>query len=145
MTRLDSVQITSQWQNIAQAIIRSLPPGVDASPFTVPRVFQALIDGTFQAWFLWRVENGERRVCMIATTRWMKDAVTGGSDLWIFSLFGLVSVPEEALRNAFKTIESYAKGGGAKYVLAYSQVPRVLDIAKMLNANTDNRLIVWEV
>lgn len=98
-----------------------------------------------QAWIMVADREPKPEICMIATTRWGQDAVTGEKHLVLFSLYGYEPVGSEVLEDAFQTLARYARGGGASRILAYTCNPRVVELADQTGADTAWRFLHWRV
>jgi hypothetical protein len=80
-----------------------------------------------------------------AITAFQEDIGTGDRQLLIYSLFGYRYVREDLWKEGMKVIGEFAALYKCKKVIAYTCVPRIIEIAKSLGAAANYVFLHWEV
>jgi len=145
LIRLTSDQATRYWSDIKAHLIYTLSPQMEVSEESLNNVLESVLKGTSQVWVLMGEGEKAKEVYAMAVTTLTIEETTRTKNLLIYSLSGYRFVPEPLWRSAINTITAYAKGNGCYKVVAYTQVKRILTIAKDLGADTSVTLVGWEV
>ena len=147
LLRLQPRDITKHWEGISDAISKSLPPITTASAERMTFILRSLIVEVMQCWVLCKpdAENDTTEMYAIITTEYAIDPGSGTKNLLIFSLYGLQPVPQELWRDGFSTLQKFAKTNDCEGIIAFTDVPAVVEIAKSIGGNTDTRLIILGV
>lgn len=147
LLRLLEPQINDYWQVIRYAVQNSVPPFTYDSPEKMNNIYDALLNGDMQCWvYLDPKDNGESPdLDAVALTTVTQDGVSGVRNLEVYSLYGLAFMQDRAWQEGLQGLMEYAKGQKCHRIIAYSNVPRMIDVAKQLKANTDFTFIYWEV
>ena len=119
----------------------ALPPTGQATNEGLVEIFQSLLAGTAQAWVA--IQNETLKAAAI--TMIQVEAGTKVRNLLIYALCGYSGVSQDLWEEGFKTFKAFAKANDCRKIIAYSKVPRVMEIAQSLGASMDFRLLEWEV
>jgi hypothetical protein len=124
-------QISQYWPIIKYAIEGSLPPIANESPEKMNNLLTALLSDQMQCWVSYREEGeeGKRVMEAILVTTIVGDYCSSIKSLMIYSLYGF-SINEEAWISGFETIRKWGKAQGCNRIIAYSDVPRVIEVAQ---------------
>lgn len=141
LTKLLPDQISHYWDILKPAIEASLPPVVGETPDKMNRVLAALIDGSLHCWISSRIKNEERILEGMVVTKLLYDDVSDTRNLLIYCLYGLGVASDGAWRSGFITLAKWAKSRGCSRIVAYSDVPGILDIVNRLGGETKYRYI----
>ena len=144
LVKLTANQISDYWEPIKNAVRSSLPPTTNYNDEGMNEIFKSLLSDTMQCWALVG-EQGNIKV--IATTAFTKDIGTKQTNLLIYSLFatGGESISNSEWLDGWEGLKKFARERNVKKVLAYSNVPRVIDVVKSLGGRLEFNLISLEV
>lgn len=140
-TELLPEQISKFWDIIAFAVDQSLPPTVGDHPDKMNRILSSCMSGKTQVWASY--ENHQLKAILL--TRILFDDASDTKTLLIYSLYGYSQMSAETWLEGVNALKAYAASKGICRVTAYSDVPRVLEMAKRLGASTKYTLISFEV
>ena len=141
MRMLTSEQVSTYWDDIKAHLIYALPPHLGNSEDSLSRILEGLLVGTCQAWVLIH----EKEVYGMATTTYAIEAATMTKNLMIFSLSAYQVVSDELWEIAFNEIKGFAQKQECEKLIAYTSVPRILQLAGKLGADIGTTLLVWEI
>ena len=149
LLRLSADQISRYWEDIKTAIIAAVPPLARAEQQHISQLLENLLMDRLQAWLLVTKEGeGEKAVFDIKalgiTTVW-KDIGTGARSLLIYALYGYSYVEPAVWQAGFEGLKKFAASEGCHQIVAFTKVPRVLEIVKSLGGDSDTKLITLEV
>lgn len=144
LIRLEPSQVSRYWDDIKAALLYSVPPLVNADEEGLNNILTSLLARRMDAWVL--CEEGENgcNVFALAVTQEMMDPGTLERNLLIYSLCGYKFVPEKLWQDGFATLRRFARSVGLKRIVAYTKVPRIIEIAKGLGADCSTTLVSWE-
>lgn len=147
LIQLTPEQISKYYNDIEAGIKVSVPPLAKSSPEVVTRVMERLIGGTMQAWMLvdWTGPEKAPTIYALAVTVLYPDIGSGYLNLLIYALYGYVLVPDALWREGLETLKKYAASVGAGNVVAFTRVPRIVQIVEALGGDTATRFISLEV
>jgi hypothetical protein len=145
LIQLTPEQCTIYWEDLSTGIKNSMPPFAAVTDEGLNRVLENLLNGTMQAWVaLDRNEKGSF-VVAAAITMIHSEIGTGQKNLLIYSLFGYKFVQESIWKEGLSGIRQFAKSMECLKVIAYTSVPRVVEIAKSLGGSAEYTFLSWEV
>jgi hypothetical protein len=138
--RLLPEQVNDYWELLFHYVKAAMPKHL-RDHVKEASVLQAVFDERMQCW----VSMIEEQVHAVITTSIVNDEHLGTKSLLIYSLVSVKLMPEEEWAQALRTISKFARGNGCANIIAYSDVPRVWEIAEMLGMDTKQRVISLEV
>jgi len=139
--RLASDQCAGYWEDIKNVVAASMPTFADTSQDGMNQVLANLLDGHAQAWIA--LEAGA--VVAMAVTLLQTDVITGSKNLLIYALAGYGNIKKETWEEGFAVLRKFAASEGCFKVIAFSSVPRVVEIATNLGGDCSTRVLEWEV
>jgi len=146
LTQLTSNQIAKHWDEIKTHLETTLVPFVKVTPTMLNNIFEAFLAGRAQVWTSWKWDgDGQVKVYAMATTYIQIEPISGTRNLLIYSLSGYSFIAEDLWREGIEVIRKFAIECKCANILAYSSVPRVLEIASMLGGKIDTSYIEWKV
>jgi hypothetical protein len=86
----------------------------------------------------------EDRVHALFTTMFFNDPCRVRS-LFIYSLYAYEVVSLEMWKSAFDSLKVWARGNKCRYVIAYTENKRILEIVRSLGGNTSKVIVSLEV
>jgi len=141
LLRLSPEEVSRDWRLIKHAIIYGMPPrnGKDIDMEKVAsNVLTAIMAGVADVW-LSHVDN---KIHAVAVTVKSVDAVAEESALIIYSLYGCREMSRELWEEMLTGVRDYARAQGITVLSAFSDVPKVLEIASMLGFKRTNYLML---
>ena len=143
LVRLSPEQIVIYWERLRPTFIENLLPKVDKTPETVFRVLQSLLTESLQLWAGY--EEGEspieERIYGFIATSIDIDSISQERNLLIYSLFAVKKIPIEAWEEGIKILEEYKKLNKCSKLIAYTEVPEVLQLTKKLGFKSSSFLV----
>jgi hypothetical protein len=122
-----------------------MPPFTVVNDEGLNKILGNLLSGTMQAWVALDKNEKGSFVVAAAITMIHSEIGTGQKNLLIYSLFGYKFVQENIWKEGLEGIRQFAKSMECSKVIAYTSVPRVVEIAKSLGGSTEYVFISWEV
>jgi hypothetical protein len=149
LLKLSADQISRYWEDIKAAIIAAVPPLGTTDQGAVSQFLENLLMGRLQAWLLVEQQGeGERAVfnikALAVTTVW-RDLGTGAKNLLIYALYGYSFVEPALWKDGLGALKKFAEAEGCHQIVAFTKVPRVLQIVKELGGESEMRLVTLEV
>ena len=117
---------------------------MEVSDTAMNKIFQSLLQGQSQVWLLVG-DDESNTIYAMGITCFSTEAATDTKNLLIYSLSGYRSIPEDLWLTALNGIKDFAKAHDCFKIIAFTQVNRIVDIAKLVGGNTSTSLIYWEV
>lgn len=145
LLRLTDDQISAYWNNIRQTLLFNDLPMADASEEKMKVILEGLLSGSVQAWVLFEMEDMKEKIYAMAITSFVYEPVTLTKNLVIYNLYGYTFVPPRLWLEGIKTLRKYAKAEKCHNIIAYSKIPRVLEIVKELGGDTSMHVISLEI
>jgi len=140
--KLSPSGINNVWDDISAAIESSLiPTSSEANDMRMFHIQKTLMSGAAGCWLVIR---GEKTILMIVAYI-NEDGFTKDRNLVIYSIYAFEYIADSIwiyLNTEFKTM---AKNHGCNKILAYSSIPRVVDIVNKLGWDTTYNFISTEV
>lgn len=145
LLQLTPNQVTAHWDEIKEHLQYALAPQMEVNEKALNRILRGLVSGTSQAWIIVGDEDDCRTIYAMGLTCFSTEMATDTKNLLIYSLSGYRHIPENLWVGALAHIKAFAKSNGCFRVIAFTQVSRIVDIAKVVGGDTATRLIYWEV
>lgn len=134
-------QCSAYWTDLKQAITMAMPSIGDNSEEGLNEVLAALLQGTSQAWAL----LDATQVVAIAITAIQQESVSKARNLLIYALAGYANIKQATWLEGFNRLKQYAAEMHCRKIIAYTSVPRVIEIAVGLGGNANTHLLEWEI
>jgi len=141
-------QISAFWDVIKYAIEQSLPPIVNDHPDKMNRILSSCLRGTTEVWAEYVKEGKEDENVKfegIALTQILYDEPSESKNLLIYCLYGYGPIDPGSWARTLTVITKYAEGKGCNQIIAYSDIPHMVSLAKSLGGNTDYTFVAFEV
>jgi len=145
LTKLLPEQVAEHWSVIKYAVEESLPPIVGDHLDKMNRLLASALSGKVDVWASYkRVEEGIKFEGIVLTEL-LHDDVSNTRNLLIYCLYGYVDVDKQSWIEGMKILAGYAKSKYCSRVIAYSSLPYIINLSKLLGANTDYTFISFDV
>lgn len=145
LTRLLPDQISKFWDIIHYAVEQSLPPTVGEHPDKMNRILAAALSGKIEVWASYtRGEEGAKFEGIVLTKILFDDA-SQTRNLLIYCLYGYEAVDGDSWMNGLETIAKFAKSRDCASVIAYSDKPEIIEIAKKLGAQARYTYLTFDL
>ena len=142
LVQLTPEQVNEDWTAISEGIDLALPPIADEkAPDRMDKILSALMDGRMKCWIL---SVGEEPYVLMTLTI-TQDNMTGTKNLCLYSLYGYRPISYKIWHLLLKEGQTFARKAGCNKIIAYSSLPRVLDLVKILGGDSSYHLITLEV
>ena len=144
LIRLLPEQVSEHWVVIRRAVRRSLPPTTYGSDRRDSNILNNLLIGRMVCW----VGRDKVGVKLIILTNVVGDSITGVKNLQIYSMFNPSKriLEEDDWIDGMETMKRYARDRDCYRVVAYSKVPRVIEMSRdKLGADVSNIFMTFEV
>lgn len=120
------------WPAIASHILLDMVPLASREPWSEERLMTAVVRGHLEVWLY----TEGARVLAVVTTTMTADGITGAQALLIYSASGMERLGDADWRTMFAQVSRYARVAGAAKIVAFTSVPRVLQIVNDLGGST---------
>lgn len=145
LTHLLPDQIAKFWDIIKYAIEESLPPTVGEHPDKMNRILSSLLSGKTQCWASYQRNEEGAKFEGIVLTQVLYDDASNTKNLLIYCLYGYNPVEEYSWINGIKSLAKYARGQGCGQVIAYTDVPYMIEMTKKLGGEAKYTLCAFDV
>ena len=132
LTKLLPNQISEFWDIIKYAIEQSLPPIAGEGPDKMNNILTSLISGMAECWASYTINGDQRRFEGIVITKILYDDVSDTKNLLIYCLYGYENVDRSSWTSGFKSLVKYASSRNCHRIIAYTDVPGLVETAKRL-------------
>jgi len=144
LTQLLPEQIEELWDIIAYGARLNIPRGSGNEDAILNNIHASLSDGLLQCWVIRDEEKGT--VLGMVLTFIRTDGYITRHELVIAGVCSFRQVIRDELwLDSYETLKRWARAQGCWRLVGYSNVPRIVTIAKQLGANTDYTFIQMEV
>jgi len=134
-------QVPRYWEDIKEGIESTLPLGI---PGRSQRILAGLLSGRVQAWVSYR--RGDKTVVDGAVlTRIVEDDIDGTRDLLIYCLWAIGETHESTWTEGLKALLDYGRGKGCNRAIAYSDVPMIVGLTKLMNGEARYVFLTWPI
>ena len=145
LTRLLPDQISAFWDIIKYAIEESLPPTVGDHPDKMNRILTSLLSGKMQCWASYERLEGLTKFDGILVTTLIHDDASNTRNLLMYCVYGYDAVSDESWRKGFEAIIKYAKGKKCSRVVAYSDLPYIIEKTKQYGGEAKYTFLSFDV
>ena len=145
LTRLTPEQISKFWDVIKYAVEDSLPPTVSDHPDKMNRILSSALSGKTDVWASYTKNEKGNNFEGIGLTRILYDDASGTKSFLLYCMYGYNKIDESSWVPVFDKLTKYAKSKGCSRIVAYSSVPHIIKMSKMLGAETDYTFISFDL
>lgn len=104
---------------------------------------QALIKGDMQAWAI--TPGSSDQIYVVGTTAIVNEIGTGNRNLLIYTVNSYAPPTREQWIEAVAAIKEFARVKGCNRVIAYSNVPSIIELVKRVGGETSFHYLTMEV
>lgn len=134
ITRLLPEQVSNLWDIIKHAIEESLPPIVTRSPDSMNRILASLLSGKTDCWISYTKTEEMSKFDAVILTKLIFDDATHTKNLLLYSVYGYAKMEPRHWMEGFAFMSKYALAQGCDRLIAYTEVPYLIEMAKQYNA-----------
>ena len=145
LTKLLPDQISKFWDIIKYAIEQSIPPNVGEHPDKSNRILSAALSGKVDVWASYDKSTEVNRFEGLMLTKILYDDVVDMKNLLIYSVYGYETISEDSWKNGLRTILKYAAGNNCSLVVAYTDVPKIVEVVNSLGGDTSFTFISFNI
>lgn len=139
-------QVSKFWDVIKFAVEESVPPIVGEHPDKMNNILSYILCGFIDVWASYTEDGkGNREFTSIVLTQEIYDEPSGTKNLLIYSIYGYNQIDSDSWKNLFTTAIKLAKEKKCSKLLAYSNVDKVIEMAKFFGGETDYTLLTFDV
>ncbi len=137
-------QISKFWDVVKYAIEESLPPIASDHPDKMNRILSSALSDEIGVWVSY-THGDNTKIDAVILTKVNYDDASGSKSMLIYCLYGFRKVSEEIWHSWFDAVRKYAISRGCSRVVAYTDVPKVIEMAKSLGGNVDYTFITFDL
>ena len=141
LTRLLPEQISKFWDIIKFAIEQSLPPIVGEHPDKMNRILSSALSGGTEVW----ASHEGHKFEGIVLTKILYDDASGTKNLLIYCLYGYSEVDNKSWLKGLNTLAKYAKARGCTQIVAYTDVPYIVEIVNNLGGEAKYTFLSFNI
>lgn len=145
LTRLLPEQISNFWDIIKFAVEQSLPPIVSEHPDKMNRILSAALCGKVEVWASYNKSDEGNKFEGIVLTKMIYDDASNTRNLLIYCLYGYNDVDNKSWLGALKSIVKYANSKGCTQIIAYSDSPYIVNVAKQLGGEAIYTFLSFDI
>jgi len=145
INRLTPEQISKFWDVIKFAVEQSLPPTVGEHPDKMNRILAAALSGKIDVWASYTKNEKVNKFEGIILTKFLYDDVSGTRNLLIYCLYGYNKFESISWKIGLETFAKYAKSRGCSRIIAYTDIPHIVDIVNKLGGEAKYTFISFDV
>jgi hypothetical protein len=128
------------WPVIKFAVEQSLPPVVGESPDKINRILSSMLCGELEVWAAYDQESKKFEAVLV--TKLSEDRPSNTKSILLYCLYGYSFIGEERWKEGYETISKYAKSQGCSRISAYTNVSRLIEIAKAVGGEVYNYISI---
>lgn len=132
LTLLLPEQVSEYWNIIKYGIESSLPPTIGESPDKMNRILSSLLCNRLQCWASYKKVEDKIVLEGIVVTKILYDDGSDTRNLLIYCLYGYKEVGKGSWLEGLKALAKYANAKRCSRIIAYTDVPYIVDIVKKL-------------
>ena len=130
LVQLTCEQITRYWDDLKLVAQESTPPSEEFTEAGANVLLTNLMNGSAEAWAMFRGGNIEG----LALTAVIQELGMATLNLTIIGVLAFDFIKPDMWEAGLKTLREFAKVRGCKNVVGYTVAPRIVTVAKSLNA-----------
>lgn len=145
LNRLLPEQVSKFWDIIKYAIEQSLPPIVGEHPDKMNRILSGALSGKVEVWASYNKEGNKNKFEGIVLTKILYDDASDTKNLLIYCLYGYERIDRLSWIQGLSTLVKYAKSKNCLQIIAYTDVPYLIDIVKRLGGEAKYTFVSFNV
>jgi len=145
ITKLLPEQVSHFWDIIKYAIEQSLPPIVSEHPDKMNRILSSLLCNKTDCWVIYEKSDDPSKFEGIMLTRILYDDSSDTRNLLIYCIYGYELISNKSWAEGIKSLFKYAKGKNCNQIIAYSELPHIIKVAKKLGAEAKYTFISFDI
>ena len=138
-------QIANFWDVIKYAVEESLPPIVGDHPDRMNRILASLLCGKTECWASYNKNESSIRFEGIVLTKIIYDDASDTRNLLMYCLYGYEDVNKESWFEGVGILAKYAKSKKCSKITAYTEIPYMIDMAKMLGGEAKYTFVSFDI
>ena len=132
LVRLLPDQISKFWDIIKYAVEQSLPPIVGEHPDKMQNILMAALDGSIDVWASYSKGEEGNKFEGVVLTELLFDRPSRTKNLLLYCLYGYEGVDSKSWMTGIHTLAKYALSRGCNQVVAYTDIPYMINLTKKL-------------
>lgn len=136
LTKLLPEQIAAFWDIIKYAIEESLPPIAGEHPDRLNRILTSLLCSGTECWVSYNRQESNPKFEGVALTKILYDDATDTKSLLIYCIYGYDPIHKNSWLEALRAITKYAKSKKCSQIVAYTEYPYIIKLAKLHGGDT---------
>lgn len=138
LVRLLPEQVSKHWDIIKFGIENSLPPIAGEHPDKMNRVLSSLLSGKASCWMSYVKDAEAQKITFegFVITKLLYDEVSDTNNLLIYCLYSFTNIENSTWINGLSKLAKYAESKGCTFIIAYTDVEHLINIANNLGADT---------
>jgi len=138
LTQLLPDQISKFWPVIKYAVEEALPPTTKGEhPDKMSRILSGMLSGKLDVWASYRHQpNDVTKFEGIVVTQILFDDASGIYNLLIYAVYAYEDTAPDTWTDGYEALVKYARSKKCVNIIAYSCVPRIVQLARKLGADT---------
>jgi len=145
LTRLLPDQISKFWDIIQYSISQSLPPIVGDHPNKMNNILMSALEGSIDVWASYNRGSDGNKFEGIVLTEILYDRPSRTRNLLIYCLYGYEKVDKQSWDNGLRTLLKYASGKKCNQIVAYTDIPMLIEVVKRLCGEARYTFISFDV
>jgi len=137
ITKLLPDQIAKFWDIIKYAIEESLPPIVTKDSDSMNRILSTLLSGKISCWVSYDKSEEISKFNAVILTKIIFDDATYTKNLLLYSVYAYAEdqIASKFWMEGFAFMSKYALAQGCDRLIAYTDVPYLIEMAKLYDAD----------
>jgi hypothetical protein len=148
MIKLLPDQIAANWEFLKTCVVEHAAVELAARENRANSLLNALLMGEAQCWIDYAQPDGDKRVTIrfVVITTVTRNPILNVKNLVMYSLvgFGEMATKREWLQN-LRTLVQFGRKLGCDQLLVYAENEQLINIGKSIGANTDTRLLSFNI
>jgi len=145
LTKLTPEQVSNFWDVIKYSIEESLPPTVHDHPDKMNRILTSLLCSQMDCWVSYEFNGNDRKLEGLAITKFLYDNASDTKNMLIYCLYGYDNISRSAWAEGIKSFLKYAKFHKCSKIVAYSEVPSIIEWVKRVGAEATYTFLSFNV
>jgi hypothetical protein len=143
INRLLPEQISKFWDVIKYAVEQSLPPTVGDHPDKMNRILGSMLCGKIDVWMSYTVNGEKRKLNGLVVTRFLYDDASDTKTLLLYCAYSYADerIAHEFWVEGYNAMVEYARANKCIRLIAYSDIPYLIEMANAIGAETRFHLI----
>ena len=125
-------QISNLWEIIKYAVEQSLPPIVTENEDNMNNILSSALSGKIDVWVSYEKTDKGNKLEGVMLTNFLFDEVSKRRNLLIYCLYGYNNVGFKSWIEGLQTLTKYAKSRDCGQIIAYTDVPYMIDLTRKL-------------